>query len=164
MVKRISHSLHKKLAGLGKASRRSCGGVAAAADTLNRMDQKSSKLILESIESSDPDLAGAIRNQMFTFTDLGSLPVVSLREILSQVDKKGLAMALKGASQEVREAFYNSMSSRAAEMLKEDMDALGPTRLSQVQQAQQEVIALARKLEAEGKISLKSGGDDGYVE
>lgn len=155
MVKRVSLVLHKKLASLGKESRRSHGGVPAAADMLNRLDQDSSKLILESLQNSDPDLAGAIRNQMFTFDDLGSVLVVSLREILAQVDKKTLATALKGAREYLRGIFYSAMSSRAAEMLKEDIEALGPIRPRQVQEAQAEVIALARKLEEEGKISLK---------
>jgi flagellar motor switch protein FliG len=164
MLKKVSLVLHKKLAGSAKESRRSYGGVTAAAGTLNRMDSKASKLILESLQNTDPDLAEMIRNQMFTFEDLGSLLAVSLREILAQLDKKTLATALKGAREEVRAVFYSSMSSRAADMLKEDMEALGPLRLQQVQQAQKEVVALARKLEAEGKISLKTGGDDGYVE
>jgi flagellar motor switch protein FliG len=164
MLKKVSLVLHKKLAGLAKENRRAYSGVAAAAGTLNRMGSKSSKLILESIQNSDPDLAETIRNQMFTFEDLGSLLAVSLREILAQLDKKTLATALRGAREEVRAVFYNSMSSRAAEMLKEDMEALGPLRVQQVQQAQKDVVELARKLEAEGKISLMSGGEDSYVD
>jgi flagellar motor switch protein FliG len=164
MLKKVSLVLQKKLAASAKQSRRSLGGVTAAAGTLNRMDPKSCKLILDTLQNSDPDLAETIRDQMFTFDDLGSLLAVSLREILAELDKKTLAMALKGAREEVRTVFYNSMSSRAAEMLREDMEALGPLRLHQVQQAQKDVVALARKLEAEGKISLKSGGDDGYVD
>ncbi len=164
MLKKVSLVLHKKLAGIAKENRRAYSGVTAAAGTLNRMGSKSSKLILDSIQNSDPDLAETIRNQMFTFEDLGSLLAVSLREILAQLDKKTLATALKGAREEVRAVFYNSMSSRAAEMLKEDMEALGPLRVQQVQQAQKEVVELARKLEAEGKISLKSGGEDSYVD
>lgn len=155
MVKRVSLVLHKKLAKLGQESRRSYGGVPAAADMLNRMDQESSKLILKSLQGSDPDLAGAIQNQMFTFDDLGSVLVVSLREILGQVDKKVLATALKGAREDLRATFFSAMSSRAAEMLQEDIDAVGPVRPRQVQEAQQEIIAAARKLEEEGKITLK---------
>jgi len=164
MLKKVSLVLHKKLAGSAKETRRSYNGVTAAAGTLNRMGAKSSKLILEAIQNSDPDLAETIRNQMFTFEDLGSLLPTSLREILAQIDKKTLAMALKGAGEEVRAAFYSAMSSRAADMLKEDMEALGPVRMQQVQQAQKDVVALARKLEAEEKISLQSGGADGYVD
>ncbi len=164
MLKKVSSVLHKKLAGVAKDNRRSYSGVTVAAGTLNRMGGKSSKLILESLQNSDPELAETIRSQMFTFDDLAALPAANLREILTQIDKKTLATALKGAREEVRAAFYNSMTSRAAEMLKEDMEALGPLRMQQVQQAQKDVVALARKLEAEGKIALKSGGEDSYVE
>jgi len=164
MLTKVSLVLRKKLAGLAKESRRPYGGVAAAAGTLNRMKAKFSKLILESLDNSDPHLAETIRDHMFRFEDLGSLLPASLREILGQLNKKTLATALKGAQAEVCAAFYKSMSSRAVEMLKEDMEALGPLRMEQVQQAQKEIVALARKLEAEGKISLKSGGDEGYVD
>jgi flagellar motor switch protein FliG len=164
MLQKVSLVLNKKMAGLAKESRRPYGGVAAAAGTLNRMDPKSCKLILESLQNRDPNLADTIRNQMFTFGDLASLLPVSLREILAQMDKKTLAMALKGAREEVRAGFYGCMSSRATEMLKEDMEALGPLRLQQVQEAQKKIIEVARRLEAEGKISLRSGGADGYVD
>ena len=92
---------------------------------------------------------------MFTFDDLGSVPAAALREILAQVDKKTLATALKGARENLRGVFFGAMSSRAAEMLKEDIDALGSVRPRQAQQAQLEIIALARKLEEEGKVTLK---------
>lgn len=164
MVNRIALVLQKKLAGTKKEARRSQGGVPAAADMLKQLDAESSKLILEAIQLSDPDLAGAIREQMFTFDDLASIPTVSLREILAELDKKNLALALKGAREEMRNTFYKVMSSRAVEMLKEDIDALGSIRIAQVQQAQQEVVALARRLEVDGKISLKSSGDGGYVD
>jgi flagellar motor switch protein FliG len=165
MLTKVSLVLRKKLAGLAKESRRPYGGISAAAGMLNRLNPKSSKLILESLENSDPSLAETIRNHMFTFEDLRSLPPASLREILGQMpNKKALATALKGAREEVRAAIYKSMSSRAVEMLKEDMEALGPLPIEQVQQAQKEVVAVARKLEADGKISLRSSGDGGYVD
>ena len=154
-VERVSFVLHKKLAGLGKENRRSYGGIPTAANMLNRVDPESRKLVLESIQNSDPDLASAIRDQMFTFDDLGSVVAASLREILAQVDKKTLGTALKGAREDLRSVFYSAMSSRAAEMLKEDIDALGPVRPRQAQQAQQEIVAVARKLEEEGKITLR---------
>jgi len=164
MLQKVSLVLHKRLATSAKDNRRSYEGVSVAARTLNRMDPKSCKVILDSLQESEPDLAETIRNQMFTFDDLDSLPAVSLRAILAEVDKKTLGMALKGAREEIRAVFYECMSSRAADMLKEDMEALGPVRMQQVQEAQKEIITVARKLEAEGKISLKSGGEDGYVE
>jgi flagellar motor switch protein FliG len=163
MVKRISVVLHKKVAALGEQSRRAYGGVNAVAEMLNRVDRKYSEEILTAIEQEDPKLSLAIRDLMFTFEDLSSIPEASIRVILGQVDKKTLAMALKGASEDLKNHFYTSMSSRAVEMLREDIEALGPTRSRLVHQAQQEIVNLARKLEAEGKIALKSYGEDAYV-
>ena len=100
---------------------------------------------------------------MFTFEDLLAVPENSIRELLSQLDKKSLALALKGASEEMKNHLFKTMSSRAVQMLKEDMEAVGPVRARQVAQAQQEVVQQARKLEAEGKLTLKSLGDDAYV-
>jgi flagellar motor switch protein FliG len=163
MVKRIAVVLHKKLAALGEHNRRSYGGVTAVAEMLNSVDRQTCEGILTSIEQQDPKLSLAIRDLMFAFDDLASVPETSIRELLGQVDKKTLATALKGASEELKTLFYKSMSSRAVEMLKEDIDALGPIRSSQVHQAQQDIVNLARKLEAEGKIALKSYGEDAYV-
>jgi len=163
MVKRISVVLHKKLAALGEQSRRAYGGVSAVADMLNRVDPKCCEEILMAIEQEDPKLSLAIRDLMFTFEDLSTIPEASIREVLSQVDKKTLATALKGASEDLKNHFYKSMSSRAVEMLKEDIEVLGPMRSRQVHQAQQEIVNLARKLEADGKIALKAYGEDAYV-
>jgi flagellar motor switch protein FliG len=163
MVKRISVVLHKKLSALGEQSRRAYGGVSAVADMLNRVDPKCCEEILMAIEQEDPKLSLAIRDLMFTFEDLSTIPEASIREVLSQVDKKTLATALKGASEDLKNHFYKSMSSRAVEMLKEDIEVLGPMRSRQVHQAQQEIVNLARKLEADGKIALKAYGEDAYV-
>lgn len=163
MVKRISVVLHKKLASLGEQSRRAYGGVSAVAEMLNNVDPKHCQEILTAIEQQDPQLSLAIRDLMFAFEDLSTIPEASMREVLSQVDKKTLATALKGASEDLKNHFFKSMSSRAVEMLKEDIEALGPVRSSQVHQAQQEIVNLARKLEADGKIALKSYGEDAYV-
>jgi flagellar motor switch protein FliG len=163
MVKRISVVLHKKLAALGEQSRRAYGGVSAVAEMLNRVDRKYSEEILTAIEQEDPKLSLAIRDLMFAFEDLSTIPEASIREVLNLVDKKTLATALKGASEDLKNHFFKSMSSRAVEMLKEDIEALGPTRTRQVHQAQQEIVNLARKLEVEGKIALKSYGEDAYV-
>jgi flagellar motor switch protein FliG len=163
MVKRISVVLHKKLAALGEQSRRAYGGVSAVAEMLNRVDRSICEGVLTAIEQEDPKLSLAIRDLMFAFEDLSAVPEASIREVLSQVDKKTLATALKGASEDLKNHFYKSMSSRAVEMLKEDIEALGPTRTRQVHQAQQEIVNLARKLEADGKIALKSYGEDAYV-
>jgi flagellar motor switch protein FliG len=121
---------------------------------MNRLDVVVGKSILESIEGEDPKLALSIRNLMFTFEDLLTLPETGIRELLGQMDKKMLATALKGASEELKTYIFKSMSSRAVEMLKEDMDVLGPVKARQISTAQLEAVAIARKLEAEGKLSL----------
>jgi flagellar motor switch protein FliG len=163
MVKQISVVLHNKLAAIGEQSRRAYGGVSAVADMLNNVDPGCCEEILRTIEQEDPKLSLAIRDLMFTFEDLSTIPEASMRELLSQIDKKTLPIALKGASEDLKKHFYKSMSSRAVEMLKEDMEALGPVRSRDVHQAQQEIVNLARKLEAEGKIALKAYGEDAYV-
>lgn len=163
MAQKISMVLHNKLQSLGEQSRRAYAGFKAVADLLNRVDPASGKIILESIEQEDAKLAISVRNLMFTFEDLLTVPDTSIREILGQADKKGLAMALKGASEELRNHIFKCMSSRAVEMLKEDMEVMGPVRSRDVMQAQQEIVSLARKLEAEGKLILKADRDDEYV-
>ncbi len=163
MVQKISLVLNKKLRALGEQNRRAYGGIAAVSDMLNRVEPGTAKTILEVIEQDDPKLALSIRNLMFTFEDFLSVPESSMRELLSQLDKKSLALALKGSSEDMRNHIFKTMSSRASQMLKEDMEALGPVRSKEVTAAQQEVVQLARKMEAEGKLTLKSFGDDAYV-
>jgi len=163
MIQKISWVLNRKLQALGEQKRRTYGGIQAVADMLNRLDPNVARVILEAIEQDDPKLALSIRNLMFTFEDLLAIPESSIRELLSQLDKKTLALALKGASEELKNHLFKTMSSRAVEMLKEDIEALGPVRARQVAQAKQEVVQLARKLEAEGRLSLKSYGEDAYV-
>jgi len=163
VVQQISLVLHKKMEALGEQSRRSYGGVSAVSEMMNRLDPQTTKDILETIESEDAQLAVAIRNSMFTFEDLISVPDTGIRELLGQVDKKVLATAMKGAADDLKNHLMKAMSSRAAEMLKEDIDAMGPTRSRDVLHAQQEVVTLARKLEAEGKMTLKSEGEEAYV-
>jgi flagellar motor switch protein FliG len=122
---------------------------------LNRVNPEESKRILESIESAQPELALNIRNLMFTFEDLVTVPAVSIREIVSGVDKRQLALALRGANEELKAQVFKVMSSRAVEMLKEDMEVMGPVRSREVAAAQQEILNLARRLESEGKVILK---------
>lgn len=160
---KISVVLHNKLEALGEQNRRAYAGVTAVADLMNRMELTVSKSILETIEQKDPKLSLAIRNSMFVFVDFLTVPDTSIREFLGQLDKKTLAVALKGASEDLKNHFFKAMSSRAAQMLKEDMEVLGPLRARDVTQAQQEAVDTARKLESQGKLMLKAGGDDEYV-
>jgi flagellar motor switch protein FliG len=163
MVKKISLVLHRRLTDLGQQSRRAYGGVKAVADLLNQTDQETSSSILESIEEDNAQLATSIRNLMFTFEDFLEVPDTGMRELLGQIDKKTLAVSLKGASEDLRNHIFKCMSSRAVEMLKEDMEALGPIRSREVHAAQQEVVTVARRLEGEGKLVLKAEQGETYV-
>jgi flagellar motor switch protein FliG len=155
MAQKVAQILHRRLESMGDTARRSYSGFKAVADLLNRLNAEESKRILEVIEDSEPELALNIRNLMFTFEDLITVPAATIREIVSGVDKRQLALALRGANEELRAQIFKSMSSRAVEMLKEDMEVLGPVRSREVAQAQQEILNLARRLEAEGKVILK---------
>ena len=155
MAQKVAHILHRRLENVGDNARKSYSGFKAVADLLNRVNAEESKKILETIEEGQPELALSIRNLMFTFEDLVTVPPTTIREIVSGVDKRQLALALRGAKEELRAQIFKSMSSRAVEMLKEDMEVLGPVRSREVAQAQQEILNLARRLEAEGKVVLK---------
>lgn len=161
MAQKVAHILHRRLESVGDNGRKSYSGFKAVADLLNRVNAEEAKKILEAIEESQPELALNIRNLMFTFEDLVTIPSASIREIVSGVDKRQLALALRGANDELRAQIFKAMSSRAVEMLKEDMEVLGPVRSREVAQAQQEILNLARRLEAEGKVILKlESGDE----
>jgi len=163
MAERVSVVLNRRLQSLGEQSRKTYAGFESVADLMNRLEGTASKAILETIERDDPKLAISIRNLMFTFEDLLGVTDVAIREWLGTMDKKTLALALKGASNDLKDHIFRAMSSRAVEMLKEDMEALGPVRAKDVAQAQQEAVTLIRKLEADGKVVLKTEGDDEYV-
>lgn len=163
MAQRVSLVLHKRLESLGEQSRRAYAGLRGVADVMNRLDLAIAKTILEGIEKEDPKLALSIRNLMFTFEDLLTVPETGIRELLGQMDKKTLATALRGASDELKAYIFKSMSSRAVEMLKEDMEVLGPVKSREINKAQLEAVAVARKLESEGKITLTQEGDDEFV-
>ncbi len=164
MAQKVAHILHRRLESVGDTARKSYSGFKAVADLLNRLNAEESKKILETIEDSQPELALSIRNLMFTFEDLVTVPAATIREIVGGVDKRQLALALRGANEELRAQIFKAMSTRAVEMLKEDMEVLGPVRSREVAQAQQEILNLARRLEAEGKVILKlETGDEMLV-
>ncbi len=139
-----------------ETTRRELGGVKVVAELLNQTSSKVTAQILDSIEKDNGDLATSIRNQMFTFEDFIQVADNGIRELLAQVDKKALAIALKNASEELKVHIFKSMSSRAVEMLKEDTEALGQIRAKDITQAQTEIVVVARKLETEGKLILRN--------
>ena len=155
MAQKVAQSLHRRLESMGDTQRQNYSGFKAVADLLNRLNADEARHILEVVENSDPELALNIRNLMFTFDDLVTVPPATIREVVSGVDKRQLALALRGAKEELRATVFRAMSSRAVEMLKEDMEVLGPVRAREVTQAQHEILNLARRLESEGKVILK---------
>jgi len=160
MAQKVALVLARRMDSLGSSGRKNYAGYKSVADILNRLEPSATKEILEEIEQKQPKIATDIRALMFTFDDLLTVPQTSLRELVSAADKKMLAMALKGGKENVRAHIYKAMSSRAAAMLKEDMESLGPVRSKDVGAAQQELLVLANKLEAEGKMVLKMETDN----
>jgi flagellar motor switch protein FliG len=160
MAHKVGVILNRRMEAVGSNGRRSYAGFKAVADMLNRLDQDASKGIIEEIERQEPTLAINIRNLMFTFEDLLTVPEVSIRELVGAVDKRVLALALKGSKEDLRAHLFKAMSTRAVEMLKDDMETMGPVRTKEVARAQQEMLTLARTLESEGKITLKIEADD----
>lgn len=163
IISKIAGIIGQKLKALGELSRESYGGVRAVSEMFNRLDSGTSKEILEVIEQSDANLVETIRHLMFVFEDLLLLDQNAIKEVLSKVDRKILTIALKGTSDQLKDHFLGSMSQRGAEMLREDMDALGPIKLKEVEAAQQQIIAVVRQLDAEGVISLKGTVGEQYV-
>ncbi len=159
----IGSVLREKMKQSGLEAKQPAARVDNVPGLMNHMEPATSRAILEAIEKDDANLANNIRNLMFTFEDLIGVPETALRDLLGAVDKKTLALALKGASEAVKEHIFKAMSSRAVEMLKEDMDVLGRVRAKDVAKAQQEAIVTARQLEAEGKIVLRAEADDEFV-
>lgn len=163
MAQRVAMVLHRRLENMGETGRKAYSGFKAVADLLNRMESEQTTRMLEEIEAADPAMALSIRNLMFTFDDLVTIPPASIREIVSAADKRQLALALRGAQEELKAHVFGAMSSRAADMLKEDMEVMGPVRAREVAGAQQEILALARTLEADGKVILKLEQGDDFI-
>ncbi len=159
MAEKVALVLARRLDALGSSGRRSYAGFRSVAELLNRLEGPASKTILEDIERNEPKIAIGIRDLMFTFEDLLTAPQQSVREIVGAVDKRVMALALKGAKENLRAHMFKAMSSRAMEMLRDDMEAMGPVRSKDVAKAQQEMLAMARTLEAEGKIILRMEGE-----
>jgi flagellar motor switch protein FliG len=163
VVARVSGVIEQKLRGLVGPAREQRGGVRAVAELFNCLDKRVSGATLERLEAISPDAATAVRNLMFVFDDLINIEEAGIREIVSRADKKTLTVALKGASEGVRQRMFANMSKRAVDLMKEEMEMLGAVRLRDVEKAQQDIVAIARTLEAEGLISTGGGSEDAYV-
>ena len=163
IILKIAAVIGQKLKALGEFSRESYGGVRAVAEMLNRLDSNSGREILDHIDQQDTNLAETIRHLMFVFEDLLLIDPLGLKEVLAKIDRKVLTIALKGTSEQLRNHMLSCMSQRGADMLREDMEALGPIKIKEVEQSQQQIIALVRQLESEGVLSLKGAVGEQYV-
>ncbi|MCL4851473.1 MAG: flagellar motor switch protein FliG [Bryobacteraceae bacterium] len=163
IISKIAAIIGQKLKAIGELSREAYGGVRAVAEMFNRLDSTTSKEILETIEQENPTLVETIRHLMFVFEDLLLIDQAGIKELLSKVDRKLLTIALKGTSDQLRNHFMECMSSRGSEMLREDMEALGPIKIKEVEAAQQQIISIVRQLESEGVINMKGTVGEQYV-
>ena len=163
LIREVDEALKNDISKIGTATRK-FDGVEILASILNEVGGDAEEVILSHIEKEDGDLADSIRQKMFIFEDLLQAEDRSFREILQNVDNQGLAKALKTAPEELKEKIFNNLSERAADMLKEDMEIMGPIRLKEVEEAQQNILRITKKLEAEGKIVLAGkGSEDTFV-
>ncbi|MDY6821180.1 MAG: flagellar motor switch protein FliG [Deferribacterota bacterium] len=161
VVKTLSNVLEDKFETLSSYDVE-VGGLRNVAEILNRMDKQTSGKILERMDKDDPELAAKIRDMMFVFDDIKKLDNSAIQEILKRVDRKVLTIALKGADEELSQRIFRNMSSRAVQILKEEMEYMGPVRLRDVEEAQQEVVQIVRQLDSEDVISIH-GGEDQYI-
>jgi flagellar motor switch protein FliG len=162
VVARISVVISEKLKTLGEVKMELRGGPRSVAEILNRMEGAMSDEILGNLQDDQP-MVDAIRHYMFTFDDLLLIDTMAMKEVVGKIDRKLLVVALKGTSDQLKNQFLQCMSQRGAEMLREDMEAAGPVRIRDVEQAQQQILAVVRQLESEGTLSLKGGGGAEYV-
>ncbi|WP_026475998.1 flagellar motor switch protein FliG [Alkaliphilus transvaalensis] len=163
IIKEVEMVLERKLSSLVSQDYTSAGGIQSIVDILNAVDRGTEKNIMDTLEIQDAELAEEIRKRMFVFEDIISLDSTSIQRFIREIDNKDLAVALKGATEEVSGVIYSNMSKRMAEMIKEDMDFMGPVRLRDVEEAQQKIVNIIRKLEEAGEIIIARGGGDEIV-
>lgn len=163
MAQKVTAMLTQRMSAIGEQGKRTYSGFQSVAAIMNCIDTTIAQEILENIESEEPTLANGIRDLMFTFNDLLHVAEVHIRELTGAIDKRVLATALKGTSEEMKNVFFHTMSTRAVDMLKEDIEALGPVRSREVLKAQNEIVAIARQLESEGRIVLKGDSKDEFL-
>ncbi len=161
-LQELTEVLNNVLSGQG-AKRSKMGGVRAAAEILNYMSSVEEESVVASLRALDSDLAQRIVDEMFVFENLVDVEDTAIQLILKEIDTTQLTIALKGAPEELREKFFRNMSNRAAEMLRDDLDAQGPVRMSRVEEEQKNILGAARKLAEAGQLNLTRSGNDEYV-
>ncbi|EOS73194.1 MAG: flagellar motor switch protein FliG [Lachnospiraceae bacterium] len=163
VIKEVEKVLESKLASLVNQDYTIIGGVDAVVDILNTVDRGTEKHIMETLEIEEPELADEIRKKMFVFEDILLLDDRAIQRVLRDVDNNDLGLALKGANEQVQTVVFNNMSKRLAVMIKEDMEFMGPVRMKDVEEAQQKIVNIIRKLEDSGEIVISRGGGDEIV-
>ncbi|MDD6058038.1 MAG: flagellar motor switch protein FliG [Clostridiales bacterium] len=163
VIKEVERVLEKKLASLVNQDYTIVGGVDAIVNILNTVDRSTEKHIMESLEIEEPELADEIRKKMFVFEDILLLDDRAIQRVMRDVDNTELGVALKGANEEVQNVIFKNLSKRLAAMIKEDMEFMGPVRMKDVEEAQQKIVSVIRKLEDAGEIVISRGGGDEIV-
>ncbi len=163
VIKEVEKVLESKLASLVNQDYTIIGGVDSVVEILNSVDRGTEKHIMESLEIEEPELADEIRKKMFVFEDVLLLDDRAIQRVLRDVDNNDLGIALKGANEQVQNAIFNNLSKRLATMIKEDMEFMGPVRMKDVEEAQQKIVNIIRKLEDAGEIVISRGGGDEII-
>lgn len=163
IIKEIERVLERKLSSMVIQDYSLAGGIGAIVDILNSVDRGTEKYIMESLEVQDTDLAEQIRKRMFIFDDIITLDSRSIQRVIREVENGDWALALKSANEEVQKSVFSNMSKRLSEMIREDMEYMGPVRLRDVEEAQQKIVNVIRKLEDAGEIVISRGGGDEII-
>ena len=163
VIKEVENILEQKLASLVSQDYTIVGGVDSVVEVLNTVDRGTEKHIMETLEIEEPELADEIRKKMFVFEDILLLDDRAIQRVLRDVENADLELALKNTTEEVQNVIYKNLSKRLAAMIKEDMDFMGPVRMKDVEEAQQKIVAVIRKLEDAGEIVISRGGGDDIV-
>ncbi len=163
MLMEVDKVLQTQLVAMGGKEGKKVGGVQAVAEILNAVDRATEEEVLSEIEEESAQMAEEIRNLMFVFEDINTLDGRHIRELLKEISNEDLTLALKGASEDLQEKFFSNLSERAATMIKEDLEIMGPVKLSDVEAAQQNVVKTVRRLEVENRIQISRGSGDEFI-
>ncbi|NDV19551.1 flagellar motor switch protein FliG [Pseudodesulfovibrio sp. JC047] len=163
MLMEVDKVLQSQLIAMGGKEGKKVGGVNSVAEILNAVDRNTEEEVLSEIEEESTQMAEDIRNLMFVFEDVKGIDDIAIRELLKEVSNEDLTVALKGASQDLRDKFFKNLSERASAMIKEDLEIMPPKKLSEVEAAQQSIVKTVRRLEDEGKIAISRGGSDVFI-
>jgi flagellar motor switch protein FliG len=160
VIRELDEALQAEFRTSGAVFGNKMGGVQIAAEVVGSLDRATETAILVAMDEVDPDLANEIRNLRFTFEDILKIDDAGIQQIMKEINQEDLVIGLKTATDELKEKLFSNMSERAALMLKEDLESLGPKKVSEVEKAQQKVIAVCKKLEDEGKVIVGGGADE----